>query len=427
MNILFLILGLIFGAAISFLFAKSKFYSSNKVLEEKAKLFEQEKNKIAEELKIERDNVLQLNKELSKKETEHKNISEKLSEQEKQLIDIHKQFKDEFENLANKIFEEKSSKFTEQNKNNLSSLLNPLGEKIKNFESRINEVYSSDTKDRAALKEQLRQLSELNRQITKDADNLTKALKGESKTQGTWGEFILEKILEKSGLVRGEQFEVQKSYSAEGNKRLQPDVVVYLPEGKHIIVDSKVSLTAYERYSSTEDEIEKKEYLKEHLRSIKSHVKELSEKNYQNIYQIKSLDFVLMFIPIEPALAAIFQTDHDLYYDAFEKNILIVNPSTLLATLRTIESIWKQEKQNKNAQEIARQSGALYDKFEGLVKDLIEVGKKMDDSKFKYEEAMKKLSSGKGNLVRRVEKLKELGANTTKILPQKLLDVSEDN
>ena len=427
MNILFLILGIVLGAAISFLFAKSKFYSSNKVLEEKVKLIEKEKDKNAEGLKIERDKVLQLNKELSKKETEYKNISEKLSEQEKQLMDIHKQFRDEFENLANKIFEEKSSKFTEQNKNNLSLLLNPLGEKIKNFESRINEVYSGDTKDRAALKEQLRQLSELNQQMTKDADNLTKALKGESKTQGTWGEFILEKILEKSGLIKGEQFEVQKSYSAEGNKRLQPDVVVFLPEGKHIIIDSKVSLTAYERYSSTEDEQEQRDYLKEHLRSIKSHVKELSEKNYQNIYQIKSLDFVLMFIPIEPALAAIFQTDHNLYYDAFRKNILIVNPSTLLATLRTIESIWKQEKQNKNAQEIARQSGALYDKFEGLVKDLIEVGKKMDDSKFKYEEAMKKLSSGKGNLVRRVEKLKELGANTTKILPQKLLDVSEEN
>ena len=206
--------------------------------------------------------------------------------------------------------------------------------------------------------------------------------------------------------------------------RSQPDVVVYLPEDKNIIIDSKVSLTAYERYTSSNDEKEQKEYLKEHLRSVKSHIKELSDKNYQNLYQLNSLDFVIMFIPIEPALAAIFQTDHDLYYDAFNKNILIVNPSTLLATLRTIESIWKQERQNKNAQEIARQSGALYDKFEGLVKDLLEVGKKMDESKFKYEDAMKKLSSGKGNLVRRVEKLKELGANTTKVLPQKLIDIA---
>jgi len=427
MNILFLIIGLSLGGLISFLFVKSKSDSQNGILSERVKFFENEVSEQDTKLNLEREKVLSLNKELSQIKAEYKSINEKLLEQKQQVEKIQDQFKSEFENLANKIFEEKSSKFTAQNKENLSSILVPLNDKIKSFESRINEVYSNDTKDRAALKEQLKQLTDLNQKMSTEADNLTRALKGESKTQGTWGEMILEKILEKSGLVKGEQFSVQQSFITEDSRRLQPDVVVYLPDNKHIVIDSKVSLTAYERFSSSNDEKEKSEFLKDHLRSIKNHIKELSDKNYQNLYQLTSLDFVIMFIPIEPALAVIFQSDHDLYYDAFEKNILIVNPSTLLATLRTIESIWKQERQNKNAQEIARQSGALYDKFEGFIKDLLDVGKKMDESKLKYEDAMKKLSTGKGNLVRRVETIKSLGANTTKVLPQKLIDISEED
>jgi DNA recombination protein RmuC len=266
----------------------------------------------------------------------------------------------------------------------------------------------------------------MNQQITQEAKNLTQALKGSTKTQGGWGEFILENILEKSGLVKGREYKLQEVIYSEEGKRYQPDVVVCLPENKSIIIDSKVSLLAYEKYISDEDETRKQLCLKEHILSIRNHIRNLSSKSYQSLYQLESVDFVLMFMPVEPAFALAVQGDLSLFNDAFDKNIVIVSPSTLLATLRTVASIWRQEKQNLNALEIARQSGALYDKFHGFINDLIELGKRMGSVQKTYEEAMKKLYSGRGNLVSSVEKIKALGANTTKSLPQKLLDRLED-
>ncbi len=399
---------------------------SSSAVNERLNLINKEKEKVENDLSETREKNTQLVANNSRLEENNKNLKTKLEEQKIELEKLNDRFTKEFENLANKIFEKKGQKFTEQNEKLVQNLLNPLGEKIGDFQKRINEIYQEDTKDRTALKEQIRNLSDLNKQMSQDAENLTKALKGDTKTQGAWGEFILESILEKSGLSKDEQYEVQTSFTSGDGKRQRPDVIVRLPESKNIIIDSKVSLTAYERFSSAENENEKLSALKNHITSIKTHVKLLSEKNYQNLYELKSLDFVLMFVPIEPAFGLAVQNEPSIFNEAFEKNIVIVSPTTLLATLRTINNIWQQEKQNKYALEIAKQSGALYDKFVGFVEDLVEIGKKIDSSKDSYSNAMKKLYDGSGNLVRRAEKIKELGAKATKSLPQNLIEKSEE-
>ena len=384
---------------------------------------------LKKQLKAKQDEIIFITKELTTAQGEFKNTEAKLIEQKSELTTLREQFTKEFENLANRIFEEKTEKFTIQNKNNLDELLKPLGEKIKDFETKVNEVYISEGKERASLKEQLTMLHQLNQQMSIEAQNLTKALKGETnnKFQGNWGEIILESILEKSGLVKDREYVVQMSLTTEDGKRFQPDIVVNLPDGKHLVIDSKVSLNAYERFSSAQNDDEKNLALKEHLISVKKHIKDLSDKNYQNLYQLKTLDFVLLFIPIEPAFALSVQCDAQLFNEAFDKNIVIVSPSTMLATLRTVASIWRQENQNRNAIEIARQGGALYDKFTGFVEDLIVLGNKMKDSQKTYEAAMNKLSTGSGNLVRKTEELKKLGSKATKNLPQSLLDLSNEN
>ena len=384
---------------------------------------------LKKQLKAKQDEIIFITKELTTAQGEFKNTEAKLNEQKSELTTLREQFTKEFENLANRIFEEKTEKFTIQNKNNLDELLKPLGEKIKDFETKVNEVYISEGKERASLKEQLTMLHQLNQQMSIEAQNLTKALKGETnnKFQGNWGEIILESILEKSGLVKDREYVVQMSLTTEDGKRFQPDIVVNLPDGKHLVIDSKVSLNAYERFSSAQNDDEKNLALKEHLISVKKHIKDLSDKNYQNLYQLKTLDFVLLFIPIEPAFALSVQGDAQLFNEAFDKNIVIVSPSTMLATLRTVASIWRQENQNRNAIEIARQGGALYDKFTGFVEDLIVLGNKMKDSQKTYEAAMNKLSTGSGNLVRKTEELKKLGSKATKNLPQSLLDRSNEN
>ncbi len=384
--------------------------------------------KLNNQIETNQNEILRINNELSSSKSDLKNNEEKLIEQKAELTNLREQFTKEFENLANRIFEEKSKKFTDQNKTNLDELLKPLGEKIKDFEKKVNDVYVSEGKERASLKEQLTMLHQLNQQMSTEAQNLTKALKGESnnKFQGNWGEIILENILEKSGLVKDREYLVQMSLTTEDGKRFQPDIVVNLPDGKHLVIDSKVSLNAYERFSSAESDDERQTALKEHLISVKKHIKDLSDKNYQTLYQLKTLDFVLLFIPIEPAFALSVQGDAQLFNDAFDKNIVIVSPSTMLATLRTVASIWRQENQNKNAIEIARQGGALYDKFSGFVEDLIALGNKMRDSQKTYEAAMNKLSTGSGNLVKRTEELKKLGAKATKNLPQSLLDRADE-
>ncbi|SDG79341.1 DNA recombination protein RmuC [Flavobacterium omnivorum] len=362
---------------------------------------------------------------LSKKEVDFENLWERNKEQKEEVEKLQEKFTIEFENLANKILEEKSNKFTEQNKENMKNILTPLQDKIQLFEKKVEDTHKESIDYHAALRQQILGLREMNIQMSKETINLTKALKGDSKMQGNWGELILERVLEKSGLEKGREYEVQQAFTAQDGNRVFPDVVINLPDGKKMIVDSKVSLTAYEKYINEEDDTLKIGYLKEHVLSIKRHVEQLGAKNYQDLYQIESPDFVLLFIPIEPAFAMALNEDTSLYNKAFEKNIVIVTPATLLATLRTIDSMWTNQKQQENALEIALQAGALYDKFEGFVGDLIKIGKKIDESKTEYSSAMNKLVEGKGNLIVSVEKLKKMGAKAKKALPENIVNLAD--
>ena len=417
-----LVIGLVFGWLIKLLISKNE----SGRLEERNKILQEKNSKTENELGEEREKSYILNSELSSLKADYNNLQQKLDENKAEVEQLQEKFIKEFENLANKIFEEKSSKFTEQNKTNLKEILDPLKERISEFQNKVEESNKESIDRNAALRQQLSSLKEMNLQMSQDAQNLTNALKGEVKTMGNWGEMILERILEISGLEKDREYIIQESVTTEDGKRLQPDVIVKLPDKKNIIIDSKVSLLAYEKYTSLDDEKEKQIVLKEHISSIRSHLKNLSSKGYQNLYQNESLDFVLMFIPIEGAFALALQNDNSLYNYAFgEMNIIIVSPTTLLATLRTIENIWKQEYQSRNVIEIAKQSGALYDKFVGFVDDLIDIGNRMDQAKNSYEGAMKKLSEGTGNLVNRAERIKKLGAKTSKSLPQKILDRSD--
>lgn len=361
-----------------------------------------------------------LNTTLVKRNTEYENLKQ-LSKRRDEEIDIRQaQLKKDFEILATQILEEKSQKFTLQNKENIKNILNPLQEKIQLFEKKVDDTQKESISMHSSLKEQLLGLKDLNQQMTKEATNLTKALKGDSKMQGNWGELVLERVLEKSGLEKDREYYVQQSFSLPDGSRVLPDVVLHLPNNKRMIIDSKVSLTDYERFVNTDD-TQRQVYLKAHINSIRKHVDQLSEKNYQDLYAIESPDFVLLFIPIEPAFAIAINEDNSIYNKAFEKNIVIVTPATLLATLRTIDTMWNNEKQQRNAIEIARQAGALYDKFEGLVKDLTGVGKKIDDAKKDYSSAMNKLVDGRGNLITSVEKLKKMGAKAKKSLPETVI------
>ncbi|MBD0832287.1 DNA recombination protein RmuC [Aestuariibaculum sediminum] len=365
-----------------------------------------------------------LNSELAIKNTEFENLKLKNEEQKGEVEKLQEKFSKEFENLANKILDEKSEKFTIQNKENLQHILNPLQEKIQGFEKKVEDSQKESISMHSALKEQLLGLKDLNQQMTKEATNLTRALKGDSKMQGNWGELVLERVLEKSGLEKDREYFVQQNFTLDTGARVLPDVVLHLPDNKKMIIDSKVSLVDYERYVNADDD-EKQLFLKSHINSIKKHVDQLSEKNYQDLYDIESPDFVLMFIPIEPAFAVVVNEDSSIYNKAFEKNIVIVTPSTLLATLRTVDTMWNNEKQQQNAIEIATQAGRLYDSFVNLTEELIKVGNQIGTVQKSYESAMVKLT-GKGNLVRRVENLKKLGAKATKQQNEKLLKRAEE-
>ena len=367
-----------------------------------------------------------LNSELARKNTEYENLQQLNLKRDAELEERQEQLRKDFELLANKILEEKSNKFTEQNKENIKNILSPLQEKIQGFEKKVEDSQKESISMHSALKEQLLGLKDLNQQMTKEATNLTRALKGDSKMQGNWGELVLERVLEKSGLEKDREYFVQQSFTRDDGSRVLPDVVLNLPDGKKMIIDSKVSLTDYERLVNADDD-EKVLHLKAHVNSIKRHVDQLSDKNYQDLYDIESPDFVLLFIPIEPAFAVVVNEDNTIYNKAFEKNIVIVTPSTLLATLRTIDSMWNNEKQQQNAIEIARQAGALYDKFEGLVKDLTGVGKKIDAAKTDYSAAMNKLVDGRGNLITSVEKLKKMGAKAKKALPEAIIKRAQES
>lgn len=337
------------------------------------------------------------------------------------LEQAKKQLKHEFENLANQIFDEKTKSFGKKNNENMAGLLNPLREQLGEFKRKVEDVYDKESKDRRSLYEQIKQLKELNQQMSDEAIKLTSALKGDNKVQGNWGEMILERALEESGLKKGQEFELQAGIK-QNDKRFIPDALIYLPDGKHIIIDAKVSLVAYEAYCSSNDENERKRLHQEHTQSLRGHIKNLSDKSYHSLEAVKTLDFVLLFMPIEGAFLLALEKEPNLFREAFEHNIMLVSPATLMVTLRTIHNIWRHEHQNKNAKEIARRGGELHDKFVGFVESIEEIGKNIERTQNSYNTAHKRLTSGRGNLVSQVNMLQKLGADTKKKLSPDLIE-----
>jgi len=384
--------------------------------------YREEKQRLEDELTDLRTGFMEERSRAVKAEEILKAQSERQLQQEKYIAELQHKFKIEFENIANKILEEKTSKFTLQNKVNLDLLLSPLKDNIKAFEAKVDRVYKAESDERNILKGVISQLMDQSKQIQEDANNLTKALKGDNKKQGNWGEVILERVLERSGLVKDQEYRIQSSFNTHSGNRVQPDVIIDLPDQKHIVVDSKVSLIAYEKYVNADTDEERDIFVKQHLLSLKNHIQDLSGKNYQALYQINSPDFVLLFIPIESSFGIAVQKDAELFNYAWDRKVVIVSPSTLLATLRTISSIWKQERQNRNVLEIARLSGSMYDKFVGFITDMESIGRNIRQSQDAYERAFSKLSSGAGNLANTADKIKKLGAKTTKQIDHKFLD-----
>ena len=432
MEILYLLIGLTAGVIIGVLYSKNKAPKNgqnadlNKYVSKELYDSEKERSEKVEKENREKEELIgNLKADVSSRNTLIDTLNSKLDEEGKRLAEQQKLLQTQFENMANEILEKKSEKFAEQNQKNIDQILKPLGEKINSFEKSVNDKYVKDQENKASLSEQIKLLQIANLKISEDANNLAKALKGDSKIQGDWGELQLEVLLEKSGLNKGVHFRTQNSMKDEEGNEKRPDCIIDLPDHKNLIIDSKVSLTAYEQYINADDDLQKKMLIKQHLESVKKHIKDLAGKDYPNLYSINTPDYVLMFVPIEPALTLAMQEDGDIFNLALNKNIILVSNSTLMATMRTVSFIWQQENQKKNVLEIARQSGALYDKFCGFVSDLDGIGKAIDNAHKKYESAQNKLITGNGNLVRSVEKIKALGAKTNKSISQDLLDKSE--
>jgi DNA recombination protein RmuC len=383
-------------------------------------------NTLDSELKSTRSDFNNTEKTLIQSQQENSYLRDQLLTQKDELTQLQNKFKIEFEQLAQKILEEKSKKFTDHNEEKISAILLPLREKIMQFELKVENVNKEQIDRNATLIEQIKQLGKLHAIMSTETQNLTKALKSDNKVQGNWGEVVLESILEKSGLRKDYEYFTQPSYQNEDGRQIRPDVIVQLPDNKHVVIDSKVSLKAYEQCVNSEDEQERLKFAKAHIASIRQHVKGLSEKKYHLIDQINSPDFVLLFIPIEPAFHIAIHEDQKLFQDAFDQNIIIVSTSTLLATLRTISSIWKQEYQNRHSQEIAQQAGRLYDKFVAFTEDLQKIGQRINQTQDSYQSAMNKLQTGNGNLIRSANKLKELGVKTTKNITQNLIGEEEE-
>jgi DNA recombination protein RmuC len=431
MEAVWLIIGMGIGAVIAWMATRSKFVVKNQHAAT-AVLMEQEKNRslqgqvtdLKRDLEVQRTKVLEANNSLAATEADYRNLQEKLTDQKRELDTIREKFSTEFKNLANDILEEKTKKFTEQNKSSLFELLKPLGEKIVDFEKKVDETHKDNITRNAALREQLENLQRLNLQMTREAENLTRALKGDTKAQGAWGEFILESILEKSGLQRDREYTVQESFTTDEGRR-RPDVIIRLPEGRQVIIDSKVSLTAYDSFVNAHSDDEKITALKAHIVSIRQHLRGLSDKNYQRISD-RQLDFIIMFIPIEPAYILAIQSEKNLYDDALEKRIIFVSPTLLIPSLQLIKNVWKQEYQNRNAMEIARHATSLYEKFTGFTNDLLDIGNQIRKTQTTYEGAMNKLATGNGNLVKSVEWFKSLGIKPSKNTDQRLVDRSAD-
>jgi DNA recombination protein RmuC len=440
--VIFLIVGLLVGFLVAYFINKKQLENIMNDFQEKEKRmqnqladFDKEKSIIETKYKQILDGVektihqLENEREISKSqsikiatfENENKNLSEKLQSQKTEIEELQKRLTTEFENIANKILKERANEFSLVNEKNMGELLNPLKEKISSFEKKVEEAYDKEFRDKISLKEEVKRLADLNTRISEDANNLTKALKGDVKKQGNWGEIILERVLESSGLTQGKEY--RREVHIEGDdKNQRPDVVIYLPDNKHIIIDSKVSLVAYEQYVNANTDEEKRTYLKKHVESLKNHVKLLSEKKYQALPNLNAPDFVLLFLPIESSFSVAVQESDEIFSYAWERKIVIVSPTTLLATLSTISSIWKQENQTKNAREIARLSGSLYDKFILFLDDLKKIKENINKAGNAYDEAMKKMQTGNGNVFVTAEKIKKLGAKAAKSLPENFIE-----
>jgi DNA recombination protein RmuC len=440
MLILYIGLSFLVGAVLAFLLMKgiaanqraslqeeiSKLDKASGILQERLVSVQADNQKLMQELGLERQVSGDLGKRLAGQEADYKNLQERLSSQKAELEELNKRFTTEFQNIAHKILTENSSVFTNLNQKNINDILTPLKEKIDKFEKKVEDTYEKGLKDQNELRIVLLKLHELNTQIGEEANNLTRALKSDSKKMGNWGEMILDRILEQSGLEKGKEYFNQYTDKSEEGITLRPDVVIMLPEKKHIIIDSKVSLIAYDRFVNTSDEAEKDRWQKAHIDSVREHIKGLSEKKYSDAISLDSPDFVLLFMPLESAFSLALQHDPELFNYAWQRKIVMVSPTTLLATLKTVESIWKHEKQTQNAMDIARQGTSLYDKFVNFIGDLEKIGGQIDSLQHTYQDAHKKLTSGKGNLVRQAEKLKELGIKTEKSLSEKLLPGDEE-
>jgi len=434
LSFFFLLIGLVLGAVLGYFYSRAKLQSgllnSDEIAEQYVRKeihenLQQQADVYREDLLEKEQEIRQIGTELGTKAEKVHFLEEKLQTQWQEIQNLQEQSRLQFENIANRLLEEKSQKFTQHNQQQIDGILQPLKEKIKSFEEGIERRFLEETKDRISLQKEIEHLRLLNQQLSEDANNLATALKGENKTQGDWGELQLELILEKAGLLKDIHYQVQSSFKDEAGQQKRPDFVINLPEGKHLIIDSKVSLVAYERYFNTKDDKKREKYLKQHTESIRQHIKDLSSKNYQQLYQINTPDYLLLFVPIEPAFAVAAKADSKLFMDALDHNIVLVTTSTLLATMRTVAFIWKQEKQKKNVLEIARQSGLLYDKLCGFVQDLSTIGNRLANAQSAYHDAMNKLVDSKkygDTLLGRAEKIKALGAKASKQLPDHLLN-----
>lgn len=436
-SLLFLLLGLVVGALSAWMLARFKSridhlpkseVQAQFVAKELHEAALQQNDLLRDELISKEEQLRELTGQTRAQEQSMLHLREKLEEQRHEMLRLQERFQTEFENVANRLLEEKSQKFSAHNQQQMGELLHPLREKIKTFEENIERRFVEETRDRVSLKKEIEQLRDLNRQLSQDANNLAGALKGDNKAQGDWGEMQLELLLERAGLVKDIHYSVQSSFADEEGRQKRPDCIIHLPDSKHLIIDSKVSLTAYERFFSSQEPEEQKKHLAAHVDSMRRHIRELSEKNYTSLYQINSPDYLLLFVPLESAFNVALQQDSRLFLDALDRNIVIVTTSTLLATMRTVAFIWKQDKQKRSVMEIARQSGLLYDKFVAFVEDLRGIGQRLDSAQQAYHDAMLKLSDARrpgDTLIGKAEKIRELGAKTSKQLPKELTDGGE--
>ncbi len=424
---LFLLLGfgIVLGAALGWYLTYRQIRGGAYVRRELYEQLERTADLLRDDLGEKEADLRRQTAELARKEERILALEEQVRSRKEQLLELQRQNEQTFENLANKLLEEKSRRFVQSNREQMDALLNPLREKIREFGESIQKKFEADARDKHLLKASIEQLQQLNGRLSEDANRLAKALTGDNKTQGDWGEYQLEMLLQKAGLEKEVHYSAQNSFKDEDGRHKRPDFVIHLPEGKELIIDCKVSLTSYERYFGAEDEQERKRHLREHLLSLKQHIRSLGQKNYQQLYGIRSPDYVLLYLPVEGAFALAQQADAELFVKALDNNIVLVSPTTLLATMRTVAYIWKQEKQKKSVEEIVRQSGLLYDRFVSFVNDLKEIGQRLDGAQLAYDKAMRKLTTGKrpgDTLIGRAEKIRKMGANASKKLPPDLLE-----